>query len=160
MKFEVADVHNSPRTTQPFVRGPFFGAGRYELRYATMLDLIRTAYNVDPEKIFGGPSWLEMDRFDVFAKIPASSSVESRRFMLQALLADRFQLVTHNDTKPMAAYTLVVGKQHQLKEADGSKETKCEFNVQNAPSGPPAGGGPIQLPTFLYSCRNTSMEQF
>jgi hypothetical protein len=42
-KFEVADIHNSPRTTQPFVRGPFFSTSRYELRFATMLDLIRIA---------------------------------------------------------------------------------------------------------------------
>ena len=47
-KFELADVHSSPHTTQPIVRGPFFSSGRYELRYANMLDLIRTAYNVDP----------------------------------------------------------------------------------------------------------------
>src|SRR5437868_7975699 len=78
-KFEVADVHSSPHITQPGVRGPFFSSGRYELRFATMLDLIRTAYNLDPEKISGGPSWLEMDRFDVFAKIPGGSNAESRR---------------------------------------------------------------------------------
>src|SRR5262245_4948251 len=106
VKFEVADVHNSPRTIQPFVRGPFYGSGRFELRFATMLDLIRIAYNLDPEKVVGGPNWLETDRYDVFAKIPAASTVESRREMLQDLLADRFKLVTHKDSKPMAAYAL------------------------------------------------------
>src|SRR5260370_11944236 len=45
-KFEVADIHGSPPTTQPFVRGPFEYGGRYELRFAAMLDLIRTAYGV------------------------------------------------------------------------------------------------------------------
>src|SRR6266481_2368233 len=84
-KFELADVHASPHTTQPQMRGPFYASGRYELRFATMLDLIRTAYGVDPEKISGGPSWLEMDRFDVFAKTPESSNNESRKRMLQAL---------------------------------------------------------------------------
>src|SRR5215471_17746178 len=84
-KFEVADVHSSPHTNTAIVRGPFYSTGRYELRFATMLDLIRTAYDVDPEKVSGGPSWLEMDRFDVFAKIPARSTSESRRLMLQSL---------------------------------------------------------------------------
>jgi hypothetical protein len=37
--FLVADVHSAPPTTQPFVRAPFYMAGRYELRFATMLDL-------------------------------------------------------------------------------------------------------------------------
>lgn len=35
-----------------------------------MVDLIRVAYNVDAEKVFSGPSWLEMDRFDLTAKAP------------------------------------------------------------------------------------------
>src|SRR5882757_465332 len=100
-KFEVADVHNSPQSTLPIVRGPFTSSDRYELRFATMVDLIRMAYNVDPEKVSGGPSWLEMDRFDVLAKPPAGSTVETRRQMLQALLASRFDLAFHNDSKPM-----------------------------------------------------------
>src|SRR3977135_4298160 len=83
-KFEVAEIRSSPHTTQPVVRGPFFSSGRYELRFANMLDLIRMAYNLDPEKVYGGPSWLEMNRYDVFSKIPASSTAESRRKMLQS----------------------------------------------------------------------------
>ena len=87
---EVADVHSSPRITYPMVRGPFYGGGRYELRYATLLDLIQTAYNVAPETVFGGPSWLAMDRFDVLAVAPAASTAKSQALMLQALLAERF----------------------------------------------------------------------
>ena len=49
-----------------------------------MLDLIRIAYNMDPEKIYGGPNWLEVDRFDVLAKTASPSTAESRRLMLQA----------------------------------------------------------------------------
>src|SRR5215813_13449598 len=81
VNFAVADVHDSPPASFPFLRGPFYGSGRYELRYATMVDLIRLAYNVDPEKVVGGPSWLEMDRFDLFARMPNSSTAESRRLM-------------------------------------------------------------------------------
>jgi uncharacterized protein (TIGR03435 family) len=159
-KFELTDVHNSPRITQPLVRGPFHTSGRYELRFATMLDLIRIAYGVDPEKVAGGPSWLEMDRFDVFAKTPDRSTAESRKLMLQALLADRFKLVVHNDGRPMAAYALTAAKRPQLKEADGSGESGCNFTVQNAPTGPPAPGTPITLPTIVYTCRNTTMAAF
>lgn len=161
VKFEATDVHSSPHLTQPQVRGPFFSSGRYELRFATMLDLIRVAYNVDPEKVSGGPSWLEMDRFDVFGKIPAASTVESRRLMLQAVLADRFKLAIHNDTRQMPAFALVAGKHLQLKESDSSEPGKCELTFQNPPpAGPPANGAPIQLPVFLYTCHNTSMAEF
>jgi len=47
------------------MQGGALRAGRFELRRATMLDLIKTAYGVDPEVVFGGPGWLELDRFDV-----------------------------------------------------------------------------------------------
>src|SRR5689334_20336164 len=111
-KFEAADIHPSGRAVgalPPIMRGPFYSSGRYEVRFATMLDLVKTAYGVEPEKVFGGPNWLEMDRFDVIALAPAGSTAESRRRMLQSLLADRFKLVVHNDTKPMAANALTAG---------------------------------------------------
>src|SRR6185436_9033998 len=115
--------------------GPFFGSGRFELRFATMLDMIRMAYNVDPEKVSGGPSWLEMDRFDVFAKIPPTVNAETRRSMLQAMLEERFKLKTHTDNKPMTAWGLSVAKKSEFKESDGSGESKCDFNVLNQPNG-------------------------
>jgi uncharacterized protein (TIGR03435 family) len=158
-QFLVADVHSSPRTTQPVVRGPFYMSGRYELRFATMLDLIRMAYAVDPERVSGGPNWLELDRFDVFAKAPEASTAEMRRLMLQSLLAERFQLVIHNDNRPLPAYGLT-SKDPHLKEASGDGESGCKFSVENPSTGPPVGGGPVQLPALLYACRNTSMSSF
>ena len=87
-----------------------------------MLDLIGTAYGMDQEKIYGGPTWLAMDRYDVMAKLPAGSTAESHKLMLQALLAERFHLVIHNDSKPLPAYLLTAGKHPLLKESDGSPE--------------------------------------
>src|SRR5579884_2150456 len=121
--FDVADVHVSPRTPNPFFRTSIHN-GRYEIRYATMLDLIRTAYTVDPDKVYGGPSWLEFDRFDITAAVPPNTSEETRKQMLQQLLADRFKLVVHNDTKPVAGFVLSQGKgKPKLKEADPAGKT-------------------------------------
>src|SRR5580704_6406528 len=71
--FEIADVHVSPRgdwvkNAAHRMDGPALGGDRYELRRATMLDLIRTAYTVDADKVFGGPSWLDYDRFEIVAR--------------------------------------------------------------------------------------------
>src|SRR5215471_7924510 len=68
-RFEAADVHLSPSATNPYnyASGGVLRGGRYELRKATMLDLIKTAWNVDPDMIVGGPNWLALDRFDVSA---------------------------------------------------------------------------------------------
>src|ERR1700685_3556424 len=70
--FDIADVHASPRTVRAVMQPGMLRAGRYQLMNATMVDLIRTAYNIDADRILGGPSWLEQDRFDVIAKTPQS----------------------------------------------------------------------------------------
>ena len=75
--FQIADVHVSPHASNPIMQGGVLRAGRYELRQATMLDLIKTAYGVDPETVVGGPGWLESDRFDVIAKASPATSAGS-----------------------------------------------------------------------------------
>jgi len=158
-RFEVADVHVSPHSADPFpyLKGPFVRGGRYEVRTATMLDLIATAYGLDGDKVLGGPSWLEMDRFEVLAKMPANSTPEAQKAMLQALLADRFKLAIHKDTKPMPAFALTAGKRPTLKPADGSGETGCKFT----PPPRPEAGSPVPMaPTFSYSCHNMTMAAF
>src|SRR5580658_9555064 len=157
--FEVADIRVSADTANPFpyMKGPFIRGGLYELRTATMVDLIATAYGVDADKVVGGPSWLEMDRFDAIVKIPGDSTSKTQKAMLQALLADRFQLVVRNDTKPVPAYALSAGKHPALKPADGSGETGCKFE---RPEPQPQAAGPAPLPTFSYKCRNMTMAAF
>jgi uncharacterized protein (TIGR03435 family) len=172
-KFEAADVHVSAKTTFQNVRtGPVRG-GRYEIKTATMVDLIKIAYDFDTDKVLGGPNWLEMDRFDVIAKVPAESTPETRKAMLQSLLEERFKLVVHKDTKPLPTHALTVGKKLQLKEASGSEETGCKLQTA---SGPPTEGG-IRLMTsnssgvattinlgpgmtIQFQCRNITMEAF
>ena len=143
-KFEVADIHASPHTLRPQPAGPFFGDGRYELQTVNMLDMIHIAYGVDPERVSGGPSWLEIERFDITAKAPNGSNAESRKLMLQALLADRFKLVLHDGTKPMPAFGLTLGKSGKLQEAGGAGETGCNFKIESNPQqqqAPPTPGG-------------------
>jgi len=151
-RFEVADVHVSPQTVNRFTRGGALHGGRYEFKNASMLDLVSSAYGVEGDKVLGGPTWLEMDRFEVIAKAPPNSTPEALNLMLQSLLAERFNLTIHQESKPMPAYSLTVGKHLQLKESDGSGETGCKFSVQ-APPGGPSPDGPMLL-TFLLSCHN------
>jgi uncharacterized protein (TIGR03435 family) len=153
-EFDIADVHVSPRTTVAYMSGGVLRAGRYEIRRATMLDLIRLAYGVDDDgKIQGGPSWLELDRFDVVAKAPPSATQDSAKLMLQALLAERFKLVVHMDSKALPAFVLTLGKgKPKLKEADGSGNTGCQ--------GQPQTPQPGVIPYAMVSCHNMTMEAF
>jgi uncharacterized protein (TIGR03435 family) len=147
--FDVADVHvRAPSTNPqpPFMTGGLLRSSRYDLRNATMLDLIRTAYGVEPDTIVGGPNWLERDRFDIVAKAPQETSADTLRLMLQALLADRFKLVVHKDTKPIPGYALSLGKgKPKLRESSGQGE-----GCQPQPSPPPQPGS---IPNVLVTCR-------
>ena len=155
--FEFADVHPSPRTMNPFMRSVLRG-GRYELVNANMVDLIRTAYGVDPEKVVGGPNWVEFDRFDVIAPAPSNTPPETLKLMLQALLADRFKLVVHNDTQPISGFVLTVGKgKLKLKEAEPSGNPGCQ--IQPRPPVAPVPGQ-MSIPSVAVSCHNVTMEAF
>lgn len=172
-KFEIADVHVSAKTQNPFGRALPVRGDRYEIKTATMVDLIRFAYGYDPDKILGGPNWLEMDHYDLVAKVPPDTSPETQKLMLQSLLADRFKLVVHKENKPLPTYALTVGKKPQLKESDGTGETGC--HPQSSSGAPQQGGGRIMFSdssgtittlnisadgTIQYNCRNVTMAAF
>jgi uncharacterized protein (TIGR03435 family) len=151
--FDLADVHVSPHSTNPNQSGGFVRAGRYEVRKATMVDLLRLAYTLDPEKILGGPSWLETDRFDIVAKVPAGTTQDNAKLMLQALLADRFKLVVHKDEKSIPGFVLSLGKgKPKLKEADGDGPSSCQ--------GEPQTPEPGVIPYNVVNCRNMTMKEF
>src|SRR5262245_29952610 len=77
LAFEIADVHTSKPSIIPQMSGGILRGTRYEIRNASMVDLIKTAYDVEPEKVVGGPAWLESDRFDVIARTPAGTTPEN-----------------------------------------------------------------------------------
>src|SRR5215467_13397814 len=70
IRFEAADVHRSDSVQNPqtYRSGGFLRGSRYDLRKATMLDLMSIAYGFEPGNVLGGPDWLEFDRFDIAAK--------------------------------------------------------------------------------------------
>ena len=136
MKFEMADVHPSPHTSsqQVFMRNGFYRGGRYQVRSGTMVDLIALAYGVDNDKVLMGPNWLDFDRFDILATAPANAKPADIKTMLQVLLAERFSLKVHEDKKELPTFALTAGKKPLLKEADGSGDTGCKFEVQGLPT--------------------------
>lgn len=150
--FEIADVHVSAHVVNPYMRGGTLRGGRYDVRTANMLELISNAYSLQNEKVQGGPSWLETDYYDISAKAPVNTPPQTVKRMLQTLLAERFELKVHYDTKPMPAFRLALGNgKPKLKESDGAAESRCRFVPQNAPG---------SVPTAVISCQNRTMDQF
>ena len=100
----------------------------------TTLMLIQNAFNVPEMRIEGGPPWINTKKFDLEAesgpaldeklrKLPSDQAREQKRRMLQALLADRFALKVHEETRTLPIYTLVVAKggpKFQPSQKDGT----------------------------------------
>jgi uncharacterized protein (TIGR03435 family) len=154
-RFAAADISLRARTgttNQPTMTGGVLRGGRYDLRNATMIDLIATAYSVsDTDLIVGGPPWIERNRFDLAAKAPQETSPAEVRVMLQTLLADRFKLAIRRDTRSTSGFVLTVGKdKHKLKEAAGPG-SGCQGN-------PPPQPPPV--PMTFGICKGVSMDQF
>ena len=147
--FDVASIQVSTRP-QPGMRGGQLRGTRYELRNATMVDLIRTAYNVQPEKITGGPTWLEWNRFDIAALAPEKTPPDQLREMLKTLLAERFKLAVREDTVTTTAMALKVKGTHKLKESS-SGGGGC--NGQGAPE-------PNGVTAITATCSGMTMAQF
>ena len=85
-EFEAADVHTSPISVFAQMSGPVIRTGQYEIRNASMVDLIKTAYDVSDDKVVGGPSWLDTDRFDVLAKTRPARQRKLRKRCCKACL--------------------------------------------------------------------------
>jgi uncharacterized protein (TIGR03435 family) len=115
-KFEVASL----KASAPGGRGggirPAPGGERYVATNVPLRLLIMVAYRVKTEQITGGPAWMDTNTYDMNAKAERPSSVEELHTMLQNLLAERFQLKFHRDTKEMPVYALTVDKGgHKIK---------------------------------------------
>ena len=153
--FEAADVHVSARSRTPSMAAGGLRGTRYLVRQATMVDLISLAYDVDNDKILGGPNWLELDRFDVSARARPGSTQEQAKLMLQTLLAERFSLKFHKDSKEMPGFVLSLGsgKPKMRPAADDSAPWTCQGQPQTAPS-------PDTIPQQVVDCHSMSMDDF
>ncbi len=71
---------------------------------------IKYAYGVEDVQISGGPAWLDRDMYEINAKAATQVRTEDLRLMLRSLLAERFQLLIHNETRQLPVYSLIVAK--------------------------------------------------
>ena len=105
--FEVASVKLNLSGGNPQLRNE---PGRLNISNMTLKALMRYAYTARDFQISGGPAWFDSDRWDVIATAPSGAGDDERRRMLQSLLAERFRLTLHRETREMPVYALVVGK--------------------------------------------------
>ena len=120
-RFEVASIkaNRSVTTSSNQTVAP---GGRLSVTNATIKSLIQWSYGLRSFQISGGPGWLDSDRFDIEAKPEGRATDQDVMQMLQTLLAERFKVAVHSETKEMPVYALAVGKNgpklREVKEDD------------------------------------------
>ena len=115
LTFEVASVKPSapPDPANPITMVPMMvpeAGGSIRATNLPLRLLIRAAYKVEDEQIIGGPPWQLSSKFDITAK-PEDGAVateDALRERLKALLADRFKLKTHTESREMNVSALVL----------------------------------------------------
>jgi bla regulator protein blaR1 len=168
LTFDVASIKPSSGDDRR-VGIQFMPGGGLRTTGTTLKFLITFAYDVRDFQVSGGPGWINSDRFDILAKsdrdaaeggpddmrkmsdAQMKTASEQMRAKLQALLADRFQLTIHHETKDAPVYALVIGKNgSKLKEAE-VKEGDRRRMMRMGRSELNGEGAPIDLLTSTLS---------
>jgi uncharacterized protein (TIGR03435 family) len=98
--------------------------GQLTLRNAPLRECIELAYGIlDKHYALSGPNWLDSDRYDIVAKASATTPREQLLLMLRTLLADRFKLKVHRESRLVRVYELVV--------APGGSKMKAASGVRS-----------------------------
>lgn len=110
LRFEVAALKPSaPGERNGGIR-PAPGGERYLATNVSLRLMLTVAYRINDDQIVGGPDWMNSEKFDMNAKAAGPSTIEELHVMLQNLLAERFKLQFHRETKERPVYALMVDK--------------------------------------------------
>jgi uncharacterized protein (TIGR03435 family) len=101
--------------------GIVYSADGFDAKSMRLWGLIINAYGVQISSVFGAPKWWDTERFNIMAKVdPATADAMqkllpdqlklARQRMLQKLLAERFGLTFHHETKELPCYVMTIGK--------------------------------------------------
>jgi uncharacterized protein (TIGR03435 family) len=125
----------------------FLSGGLLRATNITARELIRTAYRLQGFQIVGGPSWITSDKFDLMAKaagnpVPSPGDPpgppQAMFLMLRSLLAERFKVTVHRETRDLPVYAIVMARMDarrgpQLRPAAFDCSS---IDVRNAPPPP------------------------
>ncbi|MEP6716569.1 MAG: TIGR03435 family protein [Terriglobia bacterium] len=145
-QFEVTSVKPSaPGAPDQVSIGVHADGARISCNYLNVRDYIRIAYKIKDYQI-AGPPWLASDRYDIAATLPAGSVQEQVPDMLKGLLADRFKLTLHHETKEFPVYALIVAKTGlKIKESAPDPEADSAKSAVNVSVGGNRNGVSVNL---------------
>jgi uncharacterized protein (TIGR03435 family) len=117
LQFEVVSI----TPTQPVARGGGYNLsrGRLTAKNQSLRDLVKFSFDLQDYQLTGGARWMETDRYEVVATYPGETTGAERRRMMQAMLADRFSLAIHRESKETPGFALIVGRNGAKLKAAG-----------------------------------------
>ncbi len=147
LRFEAASIKPNrsagPERTGSGAQGERFAATAVPVRL-----LIQMAYNLDADRIVGGPGWIARDRFDVVARAGAPfSSADQWRSMLRTLLIERLHLQAHAATRDEPVYSLLVARRDGTL-GDGLRRAATDCQTLRARAGQAGNRDPCGLLTL------------
>jgi uncharacterized protein (TIGR03435 family) len=159
--FEVASIKEN-KSGDPGSRQQRLPGGRIVFTNVPLRDLILLSYALQPSQLVGQPDWITSARFDITAQageIPATRPgvVGPAQLMMQHLLADRFNLAVHTETREMSIYALTLARRDgKLGPRIAPAVTDCESVMAARLKAPPNPAEPQppspQLPNGAPAC--------
>jgi uncharacterized protein (TIGR03435 family) len=130
-------------------------ANRFVAHNHAFRTLVAAAYDLAPEAISGGPSWVDSDRWEITAKTPGDvrPTPDEQMSMLRQLLRDRFNLSFHRQAKDLAIFALTVA-------SGGPKLRETTVSANAAPQGPPLVAFVLSPTIVRLPARYLSMAEF
>jgi len=121
--FEVASIR--PNRSLEGMSSIHLSKGRVSMEKVSLKKVMLNAYGIsdDREYMIEGPGWLTTEPFNIDATFPGDTPLPQVRQMMQTLLAERFKLVLHKETRQLPVYSLVIARNglkiHPAEDGDG-----------------------------------------
>jgi uncharacterized protein (TIGR03435 family) len=157
--FEVVSIRRNVNGG-PSLAGPQPG-GRFIAVGVTLRRLVAGAY--DDLQVFGGAAWMDSDRFDINARADGDPPPPEIVRMVRSLLADRFKLILHTETREMPIFALTTARSDRrlgpkLRESDAKCAEEARNFVPQLVPGPPACGD-FRLGARALTARGMTMPR-
>jgi uncharacterized protein (TIGR03435 family) len=109
-QFEVASVK---RNVSADAEGSIGGQpnGRFVVSNVPLRFILQVTYDVPAFRLSGGPKWIDVERYDIQGQAASAASNQQLSAMMRALLAERFKLRAHTETRTVAGFALVRARQ-------------------------------------------------
>lgn len=146
--FDVVSIKPNKSAAASMSAGTYPG-GRWSMVNGPVSTLIRSAYPAQLNELIGAPSWVASDRWDVTAVAGADATSDEIQSMMQAMLAERFRLAVHYETRERETYALVLARadgqlgpdiRRSTLDCDGIRAARLAGRPVDAPL--PANGAP------------------